>query len=94
MLMLLRPGKYSGIRPVTSWEDFLFSNSTSETLQFFWVSNIALDYKTAFKIDFGPQEVPEAENLHFYFLVGALPQVQNQFGKQFSNKVLYNYCSK
>ena len=26
------------------------------------------------------------------FLVGALPEVQNQFWKQFSNKVLYNYC--
>ena len=28
------------------------------------------------------------------FLVRALPEVQNQFWKQFSNKVLYNYNSK
>ena len=28
------------------------------------------------------------------FLVQALPTVQNQFLKQFSNKVLHNYCSK
>ena len=28
------------------------------------------------------------------FLVWAVPAVHNQFLKQFSNKVLYNYCSK
>ena len=28
------------------------------------------------------------------FLVGALPEVQNHFRKQFSHKVLYNYSSK
>ena len=28
-----------------------------------------------------------------HFPVGALPEVQNLFLKQFSNKVLYNYCS-
>ena len=28
------------------------------------------------------------------FLVGALPELQKQFWKQFSNKVLYNYNSK
>ena len=28
------------------------------------------------------------------FLVGALPDVQNQFRKQFFHKVLYNFCSK
>ena len=29
-----------------------------------------------------------------HFPVGALPMVQNQFLKNFSNKVIYNYCSK
>ena len=29
-----------------------------------------------------------------HFQVGALPVVENQFLKHFSNKVLYNYCSK
>ena len=28
---------------------------------------MALYEKTAFKTDFGPQEVPELENLHFHF---------------------------
>ena len=29
-----------------------------------------------------------------HFLVGAFPEVQYQFRKQFSDKVLYNYCKK
>ena len=29
-----------------------------------------------------------------HFRVGALPEVQHQFWKQLSNKVLYDYCSK
>ena len=28
-----------------------------------------------------------------HFQIGALPQVQNHFQKQFSHKVLHNYCS-
>ena len=27
------------------------------------------------------------------FLVGALPEIRNHFQKQFSQKVIYNYCS-
>ena len=29
-----------------------------------------------------------------HFPVGALPEVQNHFPKQFSHNVIYNYCSK
>ena len=53
-------------------------------------SIVVIDY--GFFRVFGPREVPELENLHFLFY--AFPQVQNQFWKQFSNKVLYNYCLK
>ena len=46
-------------------------------------------------LDFGKcpnQKTHESESAGF--LVRTLPVVRNQFWKQFSNKVLYNYCSK
>ena len=44
--------------------------------------------KTAFKTDFQPWEVLKLENLHVHF--HTLPEVQYKFGKQFSNKRIYN----
>ena len=35
-----------------------------------------------------------APKLGMHFQVGALPVVENQFLKHFSDKLLHNYCSK
>ena len=50
--------------------------------------------ETAFKNDFGPQEVPKQEKPALSLSDWALPEVQNQFWKQFRSKVVNNYYSK
>ena len=76
---------------------FYFFNTDQNAPIFFKTSNdIALYQEAAFKTDFGRREVPALENMHFhfhaFFPVQAPPEDQNQFKKQFSNKVLFNLC--
>ena len=52
---------------------------------------------TAFKTDFGPRELPQPENAWMWkcnFSSLGNSRGPKSVWKQFSNKVLYNYCSK
>ena len=57
------------------------------------INYIGLNWKTAYRINFGPREMPKLENLYFHF--NALSGWGNSRGpKTFLNKVPYNYPFK
>ena len=76
---------------------FDFSDSTSKTLRNFFFRIVIIQHFWAKLLSImilDHRKCPKPENLHFHFLIGALPEVQNQFWKQFRSKVLYNYRYK
>ena len=60
---------------------------------FFYSNYIAPHWKTALGNVFGPREVPQPKKKYESESAGFFPEVRNYSQKQFSQKVLYNYCS-
>ena len=70
-----------------------FSNIDQKAFFFFRIEQFRIE--KCFRIRFGPREVPN-EKTHdsesaCFFLVPALPEVQNRIRKHFSHNVLYNF---